>query len=560
MIYNKLFPGGALLASLYMTSIANAAASYASQTDQEIEKAVMSPAVGIEDTSQSISVEHDNEKSRYLHNAFSEASNRMNVPMDLLLALSWAETRWDNRNGKPSALGGYGMMLLSERADTPNGLSMAAKLTGLDVNLIKRDDWANILGAAAILKALADEAGMSLTEREALESWYPVVIRYCGIKDEYLARDHADQVYLFLRQGVSDKSNSGEDLMITGREIEPVKGRYADLPERYSSAPDPHDFVDSIAFTKGLERGIPFPPYIWNPADSTNFRVANRPYDYVVDRIVIHDMEGYYQSSIDMWKQPNQDSSAHFCVRSSDGEITQMVATKDVAWHAILWNNRSVGIEHEGFCEQPDKWFTDAMYRSSAKLVAAICSKFGIPVDRDHIMGHGEANEHGAGGDHYDPGQYWDWDRYMKYVREASGQIPPGFDVILDNASSSFSASSNWGTSGYTSTKYGSNYRYADPAPVGDAGYFTFNVPKAGNYEISAWWPADPGYNASTPFVIFSSSGKKTINVDQRTNGGKWNVLGTFSFNAGSQQILAVSRWSSSPGYVIADAIRVVAR
>lgn len=34
--------------------------------------------------------------------------------------------------------------------------------------------------------------------------------------------------------------------------------------------------------------------------------------------------------------------------------------------------------------------FTDAMYAASARLTAAVCGRYGIPVDRAHIIGHVE--------------------------------------------------------------------------------------------------------------------------------------------------------------------------
>ncbi|MET9133681.1 hypothetical protein [Streptomyces antibioticus] len=41
--------------------------------------------------------------------------------------------------------------------------------------------------------------------------------------------------------------------------------------------------------------------------------------------------------------------------------------------------------------------------------------RYGIPVDREHIVGHVEV----PGTDHTDPGEHWDWDRYMKLVAAA---------------------------------------------------------------------------------------------------------------------------------------------
>ncbi|WP_010471205.1 N-acetylmuramoyl-L-alanine amidase, partial [Streptomyces somaliensis] len=62
------------------------------------------------------------------------------------------------------------------------------------------------------------------------------------------------------------------------------------------------------------------------------------------------------------------------------------------------------------------KDFTPAMYAASARLTAGICARYGIPVDREHVIGHVEVE----GTDHTDPGPHWDWDRYMELVRRAA--------------------------------------------------------------------------------------------------------------------------------------------
>ncbi|SNT60725.1 hypothetical protein SAMN05216276_10799 [Streptosporangium subroseum] len=45
--------------------------------------------------------------------------------------------------------------------------------------------------------------------------------------------------------------------------------------------------------------------------------------------------------------------------------------------------------------------------------------------------------------------------------------------------------------------------------------------------------------------------------VDQRSGGGGWRSLGTFSLNAGDYNVVGVSRWTSGVGYVVADAVRI---
>jgi N-acetylmuramoyl-L-alanine amidase len=162
-----------------------------------------------------------------------------------------------------------------------------------------------------------------------------------------------------------------------------------------------------------VEGAVDFRGARWIAASSANFMRADRPADYVVDRVVVHVTQGSYRSAVDVFQDPGHKAAAHYIVRQ-DGQVTQMVRELDIAYHAGNWgyNLRSVGIEHEGFVERASS-FTDAMYAASARLTAAVCRRYGIPVDREHIVGHVEV----LGTDHTDPGDHWDWDRYIRLVR-----------------------------------------------------------------------------------------------------------------------------------------------
>ncbi|MEV6951656.1 N-acetylmuramoyl-L-alanine amidase [Streptomyces sp. NPDC051183] len=153
----------------------------------------------------------------------------------------------------------------------------------------------------------------------------------------------------------------------------------------------------------------------WTAASPANWRLADRPDDYRVDRIVVHVTQGSFASSVDAFRNPWHKASAHYIVRQ-DGHIEQMVRELDVAFHSgnRNMNERSVGIEHVGFVDRP-KDFTDSMYEASARLAADVCQRYRIPVDRKHIVGHSEVR----GADHTDPGRHWDWDRYIRMIGEA---------------------------------------------------------------------------------------------------------------------------------------------
>jgi len=168
----------------------------------------------------------------------------------------------------------------------------------------------------------------------------------------------------------------------------------------------------------------------WNPASPANYSFGNRPHDYPVQMIVIHDTEGSYDSAIQEFQDPTFAASAHYVV-SDTGLITQMVAEKDIAWHAGNWdyNTRAIGIEHEGYA-WTCCYYTTAMYQASAQLAASICSRWGVPMDRQHVIGHSEVPDpnnpglYGGEDHHTDPGPYWDWTYYMSQALSYANALP----------------------------------------------------------------------------------------------------------------------------------------
>ena len=293
----------------------------------------------------------------------------------------------------------------------------------------------------------------------------------------------------------------------------------------------------------------------WYGAYSGNYTSASRPSSNPIDKIVVHVTQGSWSSAINWFKDSRAGVSAHYTVRSSDGVIAQPVQEKDIAYDAGFWpyNQTSIGIEHEGYVSDP-KWFTDAMYRSSAKLSAYLCKKYGIPIDRSHIIGHNEV----PNATHTDPGSNWNWTKYMEYVRSYSGAAA-AYAQTVDNATAGrFLAGSNWATSSYSAQRYGANYRALKPGPTFNPASFKIKVPARGAYDVYGWWPADTGYNDRTRFRIYTANGWANKDVSQRTNGGKWVLLGRYTLNAGDAHWVQVSNQSAGTGYIIANAVRIV--
>ncbi|WP_328718633.1 amidase [Streptomyces sp. NBC_00247] len=326
-----------------------------------------------------------------LNRAFARAAAEYGVPRDLLAAVGYGETHFDGHHGLPSQDNGYGVMHLVSNP-TNRSLEKAAALTGASAARLREDTATNVLGGAAVLRSYADSLGLDGDERLDVDSWYPAVARYGGA-DGPAAALYADAVYSFLAGGLRGRTPEGEEVTVTSRPVSPEKGTIA--PPDVST------------------RSADYPSALWVPAATTNYRVG-RTAD--IDKIVIHVTQGSYAGSISWFQDPAAVVSAHYVIRSSDGQITQMVRDSDTAYHAKSANASALGIEHEGWIDDPS-WFTDAMYRSSAALTRYLCDRHGVPKDRTHIIGHSEA----PGNDHTDPGPYWDWTTYMQLVGGTTG-------------------------------------------------------------------------------------------------------------------------------------------
>jgi N-acetyl-anhydromuramyl-L-alanine amidase AmpD len=133
-----------------------------------------------------------------------------------------------------------------------------------------------------------------------------------------------------------------------------------------------------------------------------------------VTTVVVHTSEGTAASALSWFGMDHKPSgqgptSAHYLI-GKDGKIYSLVPEGKIAYHAGNWdvNVKSIGIELEGKSADPSI-FTVPMLASLVILVRDICRRFGIPMDRQHIIGHNEV----PGATHTDPGKYFPWEKFM---------------------------------------------------------------------------------------------------------------------------------------------------
>ena len=324
---------------------------------------------------------------------FGAAAKRYRVPKELLLAVGYVNTMWempppDASPYEPDDLhgrGAYGVMQLVRRP-SKDTLGRAASLTGLATEKLRANRAANVRGGAAVLADMAGDDRPS-----GLNGWYDVVAEY-GSGGLY-----ANEVYGTLESGASATISTGERL-----ELAPQPGAEPRTPLRAQAAAD-------------------YPGATWYGNNGRNYTNRERG-AAAISMIVVHVAQGTYSGTLGWFRNPdNTGSSAHYTV-SKYGAVGQSVRDEDIAWHAGWWdtNRRSIGVEHAGYIGNPS-WFTKEMYHASARLSAWLSRRYGIPLDREHIIGHHQVPGcPGAGGGvscHTDPGRYWDWGRYMRLVK-----------------------------------------------------------------------------------------------------------------------------------------------
>ncbi|MEY9988907.1 hypothetical protein ABIE67_000939 [Streptomyces sp. V4I8] len=387
-----------------------------------------------------------------LQSAFASAAAEYHVPQSVLLGVSYLQSRWDAHDGAPSVTGGYGPMHLtdartalaeaaphhSEGSEDPRGdsaraplhpkpalprtsaiparlrtLPKAAELTGLSAQQLRTNPAANVAGGAALLAAAQRELGEPLSSDPA--DWYGAVARFSGADDTATAAAYANDVYDVLRTGQKRHTDAGQQVALAAQpRLSPDTGqlRRAGLRTIEAGATECPPTVSC--------EWIPAPYEEFGDDDYGNHDRGDRPASSDIDYIVIHDTEGAWEGVLTMVQDPTY-VSWQYTLRSTDGHIAQHVKAKDVAWHAGNWyvNAKSIGLEHEGFLAKPDAWYTEAMYRSSARLVTYLAKKYGIPLDRQHILGHDTVpgpTTSTISGMHTDPGPYWDWRHYFELL------------------------------------------------------------------------------------------------------------------------------------------------
>ena len=124
-------------------------------------------------------------------------------------------------------------------------------------------------------------------------------------------------------------------------------------------------------------------------------------------------------------------------------------------------------------------------------------------------------------------------------------------EIIIDNGGAGTSSSGNWPESNGNSY-YGSPSVYSQETGTS----YSFETPASGFYELSLWWTQWDSRGTEVPVEIYDGDDLlETVYVNQKENGGQWNVQGSYAFKGRARVVV---RSESTSYSACADAVRLV--
>jgi N-acetyl-anhydromuramyl-L-alanine amidase AmpD len=349
--------------------------------------------------------------------AFADAAAEQGVPEALLLAIAAVEGGLGmpayRDVAKAVELPAAGpLMLRRGQLDT---LALAASLSGESEWTLRKDTDLALRASARVIAHVGKSFG---AQPVSLESYARAIEEFSGYADDEHREEYMHRVYAMLAAGGSFEGRDGTRMHLLPHAIRPELTM---------------DLSGKLSVLAGAE--YPGALYFPIPASKVGSKLTVGRAGNKVQHVVIHDTEGGWDASV-ATLQNDSGKSVHYII-DVNGRVGQFVSEADTAYHAgnIYYNMRSVGIEHIGYATKP---YATAEYAASAKLVKHLASKYGVLLDRAHIIGHDQipnanqipigsppcsdapnvctsSSNYGGAAGHSDPG-VWEWARLMYLI------------------------------------------------------------------------------------------------------------------------------------------------
>lgn len=481
------------------------------------------------------------------------------LPAGMLESLAYVGSRWEHRIPKttvnhhdmPMSYGLFG--LYDDNKAFTNTLTLVADFAGVSKDEMLSDAKTYVMATAAYLEHQLVQEGL---ENVSLEQAKPVLMHISGLKTGNSIENYAVNSYLYDVFQTLEKGSDDHGINIAPRDV-----AWNDVftAAELSTLRSPElviDFENEAITTKGESyigsadaqrltqptedsptdaiNSTDYSPALWQTSPNYSSRNSG------ISHVAIHTTQGSYAGAISWLCNTAAGASAHYVIRSSDGQVTQIVRDSKKAWHAKSANPYSIGIEHEGYVSS-SSWYTTSMYNSSANLTKHMCSQHSINCSNAYsgsahssvtqlsqsytVKGH----QHFPSQSHTDPGIYWNWGSYYTKLNGTSGGgTGGGSSVMLDNFESGEGHFTTYPTYSGSTTGISSSSTADRVSSPRYAGSYSQRLKFVDNSSTSSSWTVRH----------LSSAGSSSNNVKFSRNGkvGFW----VYSGGSGMQAAIGI--------------------
>ncbi len=361
------------------------------------------------------------------NNYFNSAAQEFNVPVALLKATGQVQSNWAQVS--ESMYGSWGVMGLIENQFIKQ-ISLAATLLNVSVDAIKNDAKTNIRAAAALLAHYQQQPSANL------EGWFDAMVKLTGLQDAAMSHELAQRIYEVAKEGSKSVSLWGEIISLDPVAVQLSKEQTEPLATRGNG-----NQTEAVDY----------------PAAIPNFTTCNfnsRPAGYQIKYYFVHYVgTGTYQGAISWFKQcavgtqPASNVSAHYVIRNSDGEVSQVVQESDRAWSQgnTDANDNGIGVEHEAILTNLAMWNSEDMLRSAAKLTRDVCIRNNIPLVRRVNNGdpgiYGHSDVRATDCPNLTPAQ---WDNYILNANKTYATVAQPTLYTVNNSGIGTNLTATW--------------------------------------------------------------------------------------------------------------------
>lgn len=364
-----------------------------------------------------------------LRKYFSAAAKEFNVPVEILMATAQVQSNW--AQVAESMYGSWGVMGIIENHSVTQ-ISHAASLLNVSAENIKKDAATNIRAAAALL--LHYQKNRVTTPK--LESWFESLKDLTGLTDEEMKHELAIRIFELVKSGSKTVTLWDEIIFIQPTTV---------------AIPSP---LFSPILRKGPKSDVDYTLAIPN---YTTCNFSSRPAASEHKYYFVHYIgTGTYQGAISWFKDCKSQVSAHYIIRNSDGQVSQVVAESARAWSQGVadFNDQGIGVEHEAIVTNLAMWDSEPMLISAGNLASDVCTRNNIPKVRRAINGdrgiYGHNDVRATDCPNLTQAR---WDVLFSKISGAKASAAPPFLNSVMNTGSGDSVKVNWQANKETNLK-----------------------------------------------------------------------------------------------------------